>query len=511
MSQTATSRVIGGRYRVEELLGAGGTASVYRAWDDSLGVYRALKMLHPDARRRGLDQRLETEARTMARVHHPNILTIYDVGTENGSLFIVTEYASRGSLADRVQRLGPLPPRLACACAVAIVDALDAAHRHGIVHRDVKPQNVLVTERGVVKLMDFGIAHVPDAATFGMTVTGTRLGTLAYMPPEQRVDPRRVDARSDLYAAGATLCVLLTRRNPADLHSLDAHDRLLDGVPKVIRDVIVRATRYRAVDRYASAAEMRMALVAARDSLPADPAGAITLTTPLPEPTLATHAAATHAGTSATDDSEGMATWGVQRFAAPTPALDRRRGGPVAAPLPFAAGPGRRQATADSGRVDAQPARNRGCQRGDGHRGQSPGAPGSDERRRHPRHAERPHPVTCRRSRGAPARRAAARTPAGAGARRQRSAHRPRAESPPPADGAVVELTGDATALRLYDVSGAVRGPGPVPAGRYRVEADFPGQGTVAAGALVVEEGQRVQVDCLRGFFRCRPTVISGP
>jgi hypothetical protein len=82
---------------------------------------------------------------------------------------------------------------------------------------------------------------------------------------------------------------------------------------------------------------------------------------------------------------------------------------------------------------------------------------------------------------------------------------------PSPPDGAVVELTGDATALRLYDVSGAVRGPGPVPAGRYRVEADFPGQGTVAAGSLVVEEGQRVQVDCLRGFFRCRPTVISGP
>jgi serine/threonine-protein kinase len=277
----------GGRYRIEQVLGTGGTATVYRCLDTRLGVKRAIKRLRPDAVRRGLGGRLETEARAMARVRHPNILAVHDVGVDDGQIFVVMELAERGSVADRLQRAGPLAPRQACVVGCAVLSALAEAHRHGIVHRDVKPQNIVLTALGVPMLMDFGIASVPDEATYGMTATGTQLGTLAYMSPEQRVDPRRVDARSDLYAAAATLCVLLTVRNPVDLHSLDAQHDLLRGVPPPIARVIAKGARYRAADRYATADEMHAALVAAMDELPADPPDTPTLDAiieaPLPE------------------------------------------------------------------------------------------------------------------------------------------------------------------------------------------------------------------------------------
>ena len=211
----AVLQVVDTRYRAIELLGSGGMAEVYLAHDAVLDRDVALKVL---SRRYADDdeviERFRSEARSAAALSHPNIVSIYDRGeTEDGTYYIVMEYVAGGILSERILRVGPFPTHTAAAVAIQVAEALEEAHRRDIVHRDVKPQNILVTESGDVKVADFGIARAASSAT--LTRTGIVLGSVHYMSPEQALG-LPVGPRSDLYSLGAVLYEMLTGEPPYD-------------------------------------------------------------------------------------------------------------------------------------------------------------------------------------------------------------------------------------------------------------------------------------------------------
>jgi predicted Ser/Thr protein kinase len=205
--------VIGGRYELEELVGSGGMSSVYRAHDRLLERTVALKILH---RRLGADdeyvERFRREARAVAQLAHPNIVTVIDRGEDAGRQFIVFEYVDGKTLKQVVERSGPLPINEVVRLGAGIASALAYAHDRGIVHRDVKPQNVLLNGDGGAKVTDFGIARSLDVE-HGVTQTGTVLGTSDYIAPEQ-ASGQQVDDRSDVYSLGVVLYELLTGELP---------------------------------------------------------------------------------------------------------------------------------------------------------------------------------------------------------------------------------------------------------------------------------------------------------
>src|SRR5438874_5940296 len=200
--------VIADRYELEELVGTGGMSSVFKARDRMLDRNVALKILHEHY----LDddeyvERFRREARAVAQLSHPNIVTVIDRGEANGRQFIVFEYIDGSTLKEVVEARGPLPVREAVELAIGIARGLAFAHANGLVHRDVKPQNVLLNGDGKPKVTDFGIARSLDVA--GVTQTGTVLGTSQYIAPEQ-ASGQPVDAQSDVYSLGAVLYELLT-------------------------------------------------------------------------------------------------------------------------------------------------------------------------------------------------------------------------------------------------------------------------------------------------------------
>jgi serine/threonine protein kinase len=201
--------VIAERYEVEELVGTGGMSSVYRARDRLLERLVALKVLHPHY---GDDEeyveRFRREARSVAQLSHPHIVTVIDRGEDDGQQFIVFEYIDGENLKQLVARTGPLPARRALEFAIEIADALAFAHEHGLIHRDVKPQNVLVSPEGDAKVTDFGIARSLDVE-HGVTQTGTVLGTSNYLSPEQASGKPTTPA-TDVYSLGVVLYELLT-------------------------------------------------------------------------------------------------------------------------------------------------------------------------------------------------------------------------------------------------------------------------------------------------------------
>jgi serine/threonine-protein kinase len=204
------------RYRLVERLAVGGSAEVWRAHDEQLDRPVAVKRLHPhllpDAASR---QRLVGEARAAARLGHPAIVGIYDVDATGESAAIVMELVAGESLAARIERDGPLPEREAVAITADVADALFHAHQQGVVHRDVKPGNVLLGTDGRTRLVDFGIAHSLAASTERLTMTGTVIGTLRAMAPEQLAGGP-ITPRTDLYGLGAVLHEALTGRPPYD-------------------------------------------------------------------------------------------------------------------------------------------------------------------------------------------------------------------------------------------------------------------------------------------------------
>jgi serine/threonine protein kinase len=209
MPQAVVGDLIAGRYELEELVEHGGMSSVYRGHDRLLERNVALKVLHPHF---GDDdeyvERFRREARAVAQLSHPNIVTVIDRGTSEGQQSIVFEYVDGENLKQLLERTGPLPVRRVVELGIQIADALAYAHEHGLVHRDVKPQNILIDPAGDAKVTDFGIVRSLDAEG-GVTQTGTVLGTSNYLSPEQAAGAP-VAPPSDIYSLGVVLYELLT-------------------------------------------------------------------------------------------------------------------------------------------------------------------------------------------------------------------------------------------------------------------------------------------------------------
>ena len=203
---------IAGRYELKYVLGTGGMSSVYCAFDTLLERNVALKVLHDQY---GGDEeyveRFRREARSVAQLSHPNIVTVIDRGDEDGKQFIVFEVIEGENLKELVERGGPLPVRRALELGLQVGRALAFAHGQGLIHRDVKPQNVLLNDEGRAKVTDFGIARSLDAV--GHTETGTVLGTSHYIAPEQ-ARGEQIDAQTDIYSFGVVLYELLTGELP---------------------------------------------------------------------------------------------------------------------------------------------------------------------------------------------------------------------------------------------------------------------------------------------------------
>ena len=267
------TQVLAGRYVLESLIAEGGMASVWRARDDVLARVVAVKILHPRlAEDASFLERFRREALAAARLAHPNIISVYDTGEEDGEElkhFIVMEHCGGGTFEDILQQ-GPLEPDRAVAMGASICDALDFAHRAGVVHRDVKPANVLVSEHGSLKVTDFGIAKAAFASG-DLTTTGSILGTMTYISPEQ-ANGMEPDARSDLYALGVVMYRALVGRPPfkGDTEVATAlkhlHEEPLPlrsvkaGIPRALDSAVRRALAKDPADRYQSATEMRDAL-----------------------------------------------------------------------------------------------------------------------------------------------------------------------------------------------------------------------------------------------------------
>jgi eukaryotic-like serine/threonine-protein kinase len=216
MSRAAPVRSLG-PYELKALIGRGGMGEVYRAHDSRLGREVAIKILPQGlASDPKLRERFEREARAVSSLNHPHICTLYDIGSQDGIAYLVMEYLEGETLEARLAK-GRLPLDQALTLAIEIAGALDAAHRKGVVHRDLKPGNIMLTKSGA-KLLDFGLARIQKPApledetvTLGVTTPGTILGTFQYMSPEQ-LEAKEADARSDIFAFGAVLYEMLTGR-----------------------------------------------------------------------------------------------------------------------------------------------------------------------------------------------------------------------------------------------------------------------------------------------------------
>ncbi len=258
--------VFGRRYRVIEKIGSGGMADVFKAVDDVLGRTVAVKVLHPRyASDPTFVARFRQEAQAAANLSHPNIVNMYDWGRDGETYYIVMEYVKGTDLKSLVAQQGPLDPRKAAEYAAQVCGALAVAHGYDIIHRDIKPHNIVLAPDGTVKVMDFGIARAGNTT---MTQTGSVLGTAQYISPEQ-AQGKQLSPASDLYSLGVTLYEMVTGRPPfdADTPVATALQQVNDepvpprqvraSIPPALEAVILRAMRKNPAERYASATEMR--------------------------------------------------------------------------------------------------------------------------------------------------------------------------------------------------------------------------------------------------------------
>lgn len=254
------------RYRLQSRIGSGGMAAVYRAYDETLERFVAIKLMHREVA--GDSQQLERfrrEARAVARISHPNVVQVIDADEEDGRPYIVLECVEGETLKERIRQRGRLEVAEATAYAVAIARALGAAHAHHVIHRDVKPQNVLIDHEGTAKVTDFGIARTLEEE--GLTADGRVLGTTDYVSPEQALG-RPVNGQSDLYSLGVVLYEMLTGELPhrGDSQVAVAMKHVRESVPDVrslrpevspaLAEVVARATAKQLTSRYASAEAM---------------------------------------------------------------------------------------------------------------------------------------------------------------------------------------------------------------------------------------------------------------
>ncbi|GAB3819533.1 Stk1 family PASTA domain-containing Ser/Thr kinase [Micromonospora zhanjiangensis] len=282
---TAQARLLGGRYQVGELLGYGGMAEVHRGRDLRLGRDVAIKMLRADlARDATFQMRFRREAQNAASLNHPAIVAVYDTGEEIGPTgetlpFIVMEFVNGRTLKEVLAAEGRLMPRRAMEITADMCAALEFSHRHGIIHRDIKPGNVMLTLNGQVKVMDFGIARALASGATTMTQTSAVIGTAQYLSPEQ-ARGEAVDARSDVYAAGCVLFELVCGHPPfvgdspvsvAYQHVREDPPAPSDINPDVtpqIDAIVLKALSKNPLNRYQSAGEMRADLLRAAAGRP---------------------------------------------------------------------------------------------------------------------------------------------------------------------------------------------------------------------------------------------------
>jgi eukaryotic-like serine/threonine-protein kinase len=272
---TATPRLVGNRYELGELIGYGGMAEVHRGRDVRLGREVAIKILRADlANDPAFLTRFRREAQSAAGLNYPAIVAVYDTGEDpglssNGDVpYIVMEYVEGRTLRDVLKEQGRLPIRRAMEITAEVCGALDFSHRNGIVHRDVKPGNVMITPTGAVKVMDFGIARALSSNAATVTQTAAVIGTAQYLSPEQaRGEP--VDARSDVYSTGCLLYELITGSPPFSGDSpvavayqhvrenAPAPSSLNPEVPRTVDSIVMKALAKNPLNRYQSAGEMR--------------------------------------------------------------------------------------------------------------------------------------------------------------------------------------------------------------------------------------------------------------
>jgi len=271
---TAQARLLGGRYQVGELLGYGGMAEVHKGRDLRLGRDVAIKMLRTDlARDATFQERFRREAQNSAALNHPAIVAVYDTGEEMSAAgekhpFIVMEFVNGRTLKEVLAAEQRLQTRKALEIIADIDAALEFSHRHGIIHRDIKPGNVMITQNGQVKVMDFGIARALASGATTMTQTSAVIGTAQYLSPEQ-ARGESVDARSDVYAAGCVLFELLVGHPPfvGDSPVSVAYQHVREDpkapsdinreVPPDVDAIVLKALAKNPLNRYQSAQEMR--------------------------------------------------------------------------------------------------------------------------------------------------------------------------------------------------------------------------------------------------------------
>ena len=279
MEPVSQSRIFSGRYEITHLIARGGMAQVYRAHDNLLDREVALKVLFPEL---SVDQtfveRFRREAQSAARLSHPNIVPVFDWGEDHGTYFIVMEYVDGRPLSQVIKDLGTVPPKRAAVIAANVAAGLAYAHRRGMVHRDVKPGNVLITDDGSVRVTDFGIARAVNTED-DLTQAGSVMGTATYFSPEQ-AEGKAVDGRSDIYSLGVVLFEMLLGRPPfqgdspvavASMHvrnSVPLPRDLMVGIPEAIEAITMKALAKDPALRYQDAEEMRADLMRFVDGKP---------------------------------------------------------------------------------------------------------------------------------------------------------------------------------------------------------------------------------------------------
>ncbi|MEE2059838.1 Stk1 family PASTA domain-containing Ser/Thr kinase [Rhodococcus artemisiae] len=265
------------RYLIEARIARGGMSTVYRATDQRLDRPVAVKVMdHQFAADPQFLARFEFEARSVARLNHPGLVAVYDQGQDGDDVFLVMELVEGGTLRELLRERGPMPPHAAAAVAAPVLGALAVAHRAGLVHRDVKPENILISRNGEVKIADFGLVRAVAAAN--TTSRSVILGTAAYLSPEQ-VTTGNADARSDVYSTGVLMFEMLTGRTPftGDTSLSVAYQRVekdvpdpgtwIDGVPEEFDTLVRHATEREPGQRYTDAGAMADALTDLSDAL----------------------------------------------------------------------------------------------------------------------------------------------------------------------------------------------------------------------------------------------------
>ncbi|HWS38584.1 MAG TPA: serine/threonine-protein kinase [Actinoplanes sp.] len=329
---------LGGRYRLEERIAGGGMGDVWKGIDDVLGRTVAVKILLPALLDEpGFAERFRGEARTMATINHPGVVDVYDYGSDQSIAFLVMEYVEGDALSRTLSRVGRLTPARTMALVAQAADALQAAHGNGIVHRDVKPGNLLVRPNGTLVLTDFGIAR--SALVGQLTVAGAVLGTASYISPEQAAGDVAT-AASDVYALGVVAYQCLSGHRPFDgatpieiamKHVRETPRPLPGDIPPAVRAIVERAMAKDPSTRWPSASAMAAVARQAASSLTT----AQQPITPQQPPVQSSHPISAPPNRS----QSGASASGAARAAVPRPVSGARGAASVPTPLPPVAPP----------------------------------------------------------------------------------------------------------------------------------------------------------------------------